>query len=146
VNVRVIGHDHAPLTLVADRLNLYAGTVHHVHDGDTVYCLLWSPLEQHYVLTGCRIRGVQAPELGKDPGAEEVRDFLKARLPVGEQVVVHDVGAYPRAAHITCSLTAADGTDITTWLLERGYAVAWNGQGKKPAVPWPPSTPGATLP
>lgn len=32
-NVRVIGHDPIPRSLVADRLNLYQGTVHHVHDG-----------------------------------------------------------------------------------------------------------------
>jgi endonuclease YncB( thermonuclease family) len=129
-----------PRTLAIDRKNLYSGTVHHVWDGDTVYLLLWSPPEQHYVLVGCRVRGTQAPELGKDPGAEQVRDFLAARLPVGEHVVVGDVGPYPRAGHITCSLSMADGTDLAGWLIERGYAVAWDGRGPKPVVPWPPTT------
>lgn len=129
-----------PLTLAADRLNLYSGAVHHIHDADTVYCLAWSPIEQHYVLVGCRIRGVQGPEL-RDPGGPEVRDLLIARLPVGEHVVIHDVGPYPRAGHVTCSVTMADGTDVASWLLERRYAVAWDGRGAKPTVPWPPVQP-----
>ena len=127
-----------PLTLVADRLNLYGGIVHHIHDGDTVMVLIWSPVEQHYVLTGCRVRGVQAPEL-TDPGGKQVRDFLTARLPAGQEVIVHDVGAYPRAAHITCSITMADGVDVAAWLLEHKYAVVWDGKGSKPPVPWPPA-------
>ena len=39
-----------------------------------------------------------------------------------------------------CSLSMADGTDLAGWLIERGYAVAWNGRGTKPVVPWPPLT------
>ena len=127
-----------PASLAVDRPNKYAGTVHHVHDGDTVYALVWSPPEQHYVLVGCRVRGVQAPEL-RDPGGPEVRDLLAARLPAGEQVVIGDVGPYPRAGHVTCSVTTADGTDVATWLIVNQYAVEWNGVGAKPSVPWPPA-------
>lgn len=125
-----------PPTLVADRGNSYGGTVHHVHDADTVVCSLWDSLVQVYVLVAVRLRGVQGPELA-DPGGQQVRAALAERLPVGATVMVGDVGPYPRPGHITATV-GQGGVDMTGWLLERGYAVAWDGRGPKPAVPWPP--------
>ena len=122
--------------LVADRGNTYAGTVHHPWDGDTTYCLLWTPPIQTYVLVGVRVRGVQAPELHED-GGPEVAAAVAALGPVGAQVLVGQVGPYTRPGHVTGSV-AVGGVDVAGWLLERGYAVAWDGTGKRPVVPWPP--------
>lgn len=128
-----------PATLAADRSNVYGGTVHHPHDADTIYCLLWDPLIQTFALTGVRLRGLQGPEL-RDPGGREVAAAVAGLASPGRPVEVTDVGPYPRPGHITGRLTVA-GVDIGGWLLERGYAVPWDGRGPKPVVPWPPVIP-----
>lgn len=122
--------------LVADRGNVYAGTIHHIHDGDTALTLLWDPLLQVYVLVAVRLRGVQAPELS-DPGGPEVRAAFADLAPAGTAVAVSDVGPYPRPGHVTGALRIG-GADVAGWLLEQRYAVPWNGRGAKPSVPWPP--------
>lgn len=128
-----------PLGLVADRSNTYSGTVRLVHDGDTAVCLLWDPIVQMYVQVAVRVRGVQAPELA-DPGGPQVKAALAELIGLGAAVLVGEVGPYPRPGHITGSLSVA-GVDVAGWLLNRGYAVAWDGRGPKPPVPWPPTNP-----
>lgn len=123
--------------LVADRGNVYGGTVRQVHDGDTVLVLFWNPLIQLYVQVAVRIRGVQAPELG-DPGGPQVKAALSELVGLGVAVQVTDVGPYPRPGHITGRLSVA-GVDVGGWLLARGFAVAWDGRGARPVVPWPPA-------
>jgi endonuclease YncB( thermonuclease family) len=129
-----------PRTLAVDYLNHYGGTVHHVHDADTLYCLTWVPQLQMYGLVGIRVRGVQAPEL-TDPGGPETRQAVVEKAPVGSAVVLGEMGPYPRPGHVTASITLQDGTDLAYWLVERGYAVRWDGKGKRPTVPWPPADP-----
>lgn len=127
--------------LAADRPNIYEGTVHHVHDGDTPFGLIWDPLMQVYVLLGCRVKGVQAPEL-TDPGGPEVRDALASLAPVGADMRVGNLGGYPRAGHVTVSVLVKVHqvwVDVGSWLLDLGYAVPWDGTGKRPTVPWPPA-------
>lgn len=124
--------------LVSDRGNRYGAVVHHPWDGDTSYCTVWDPVIQLPVVVGVRVRGIQAPEL-HDPGGPDVAAYLRDELlPVGDHVVVGDVGPYPRAGHITASITTAAGVDVAARLLSLGYAVPYNGTGIKPMVPWPP--------
>lgn len=130
--------------LALDRPNRYGAVVHHPHDADTVYALVWAPPLQQYVLTGCRIGGIQGPET-TDAGGDVVAAAIAELCPPGRLLAVGDVRSYPRAGHITCSLELRDGpnagTDLAGWLLARGYAVAWDGRGKRPTVPWPPVPP-----
>lgn len=134
----ILTHAVDPRTLAVDHLNHYGGTVHHHYDGDTVFALLWDPLAQLYLLAAVRVRGVQAPEL-HDRGGPTVAAAVADLAPVGTAVLVGDVGPYPRPGHITGSITTHAGVDVATWLLERGYAVRWDGSGAKPPVPWPPA-------
>jgi hypothetical protein len=127
--------------LAVDRPNVYGGTVHHVHDGDTIYGLIWNPLDQLYELLGCRVKGTQAPELAKDPGAEVVRDELIALAVVGADMRIGNLSGYPRPGHVTVSVAVrvhGVWVDVASWLLDLGYAVPWDGKGSKPVVPWPP--------
>lgn len=126
-----------PRTLVVDHLNHYSAKVHHVYDGDTVFCLIWDPVISIYVLGGVRIRGVQAPEM-TEPGGPDVKAAMTEKVPVNSTVVVGELGPYPRPGHVTAALTLQDGSDVASWLLDCGFAVRWDGQGKRPTVPWPP--------
>lgn len=125
-----------PPALTADHGNTYAGTARLVHDGGTVICQLWDSIVQMYVQVAVRVRGVQAPEL-TDPGGPQVKAALAELIGPGAAVLVGDVGPYPRPGHITGRLVVA-GVDVASWLLERGYAVPWDGRGARPVVPWPP--------
>lgn len=129
-----------PRTLAADHLNHYSATVHHIHDADTLYCLVWDPIMTMYALVGVRVRWVQCPELS-EPGGVDTRAALVERAPVNSTVLLGEVGPYSRPGHIVASVTLQDGTDLATWLLDRGYAVRWDGRGARPVVPWPPATP-----
>ena len=131
--------------LSADQPNRYAAVTHHVHDGDTVMALVWTPPVQQYVLTGCRVLGVQAPEMD-EPGGPDVAAAVAELVQPGRLLLIGDVHSYPRPAHITCSVALVDGPDLATWLLERGYAVPWDGRGKRPTVPWPPVPPAQPTP
>jgi endonuclease YncB( thermonuclease family) len=122
--------------LAIDVANRYGGTIHHHHDGDTIYVETWDPIIQAHVIVGVRVRGVQAPELGQ-PGGREVAAAVAAHWPPGTAAVWTDAGPYPRAGHVTATPASA-GADVATWLLDCGYAVPWDGTGPKPPVPWPP--------
>lgn len=126
-----------PRTLAVDKANRYGGTVHHHHDGDTVYVTTWDPIIQTYVIVGVRVRGVQAPELSQ-AGGREVAAAVAAQWPPGTAAVWTDAGPYPRPGHVAATLALA-GTDVATWLLDRGYAVPDTGAGTRPVVPWPPA-------
>jgi endonuclease YncB( thermonuclease family) len=128
--------DQDPRGLVADRPNRYAGTVHHHHDGDTIYCSMWDTLIQLYLIVGVRIRGTQAPELTQR-GGPDVAAAVAHEWPPGTAAVAADAGPYSRPGHIVASLTLA-GVDVATWLLDRGYAVPDTGAGPRPVVSWPP--------
>ena len=129
-----------PAGLVVDRGNAYGGTVHHVHDGDTPYCLVHDTLAGFPLLLGCRLRGINAPEL-TDPGGPEVRDALWALIPPGTAVTVSDVTVGDRAGRIVCRVASVNAPDLSAWLLERGFAVRYSGVGPRPPVPWPPVPP-----
>lgn len=126
-----------PRGLAVDHLNHYGGTLHHVHDADTLYCLVWDPIMQMYALVGVRVRWVQCPEL-TEPGGIETRAAVVERVPLDTTLVFGEVGAYSRPGHIVATVTLPDGSDLADWLLGQGYAVKWDGRGKRPAVPWPP--------
>jgi endonuclease YncB( thermonuclease family) len=117
--------------------NAYAGTCYAVHDGDTIHVSVLDPLLSVPVILAVRIAGINAPELS-EPGGIEVRDALRNLLTLGTVVTLTGVHADKYAGRVDARVVTAAGLDVAGWLLERGYAIAWNGVGTKPLVPWPP--------
>lgn len=114
----------------------YPGTVVRVVDADTVNLVVDLGFGVDMRLS-CRLAGINAIELS-DPGGEEGRAFLAGLLPVGAVVPVLSVAVDKFANRFDGKITLPDGRDAATVVVDAGFAVWWNGKGKKPAPPWPP--------
>jgi endonuclease YncB( thermonuclease family) len=101
-------------------VSVYVGRV---LDGDTA---------EVYFLAGpvhLRVAGIQAPEL-KAKGGPESRDALKSQIE--GKVVAADLRG-PDKYRWAIFDTSTDGkTWLSDWMIGRGYAVKWNGEGPKP--------------
>ena len=117
-----------------------------VIDGDTVVCDVDLGF---YVRTrmSCRLAGINAPE-HDEPGGPEAKAALAELLGRGT-VTVASVGVDKFAGRFTAHVVVTgplrpDHTrqawDVGASLVEQGLAVAWDGRGRKPIVPWPPTT------
>ncbi len=120
-----------------------AATVARVVDGDT----FTADVDLGFyvrVRMSCRLVGLNAPE-HNEPGGPEARTALATLLGKGE-VTVASVRADKFAgrfdAEVTVTGPPADGGrpawHVNAWMIQQGYAVAWDGTGPKPRVPWPP--------
>lgn len=124
-----------------------AVTVDHVIDGDTFWCSIdlgWDlTLRQK-----CRLAGLNAPELGEDghDDAGVMLEQLLAQGPVTVQSVHRDKFAGRFDAQVLVD-TPTGALEVNDRLVQLGYAVAWDGRGKRPLVPWPrqPVPAGAAL-
>lgn len=117
--------------------NAYVGTVIRWIDGDTGVISVLDPLVSVEVVLHVRILGINAPELSQ-PGGREVTAALAEWLPAGRIVTLTGVKPDKYVARIDAAVATADGTDVASWLLSKGYAVPWTGSGTRPLVPWPP--------
>jgi endonuclease YncB( thermonuclease family) len=127
--LRVVRHDPYVRNVV----------VEHVIDGDTFTCAL--DLGWDLILTQrCRLAGLNAPEVG-EPGHDEARDMLEQLL--AGVVTVQSVRRDKFAGRFDAQVIAVDGAgaapvNVNDQMVRIGYAVAWDGRGKRPVVPWPP--------
>lgn len=124
--------------------NTYVGRVVGEHDGDTMTVAVVDPILSVPVTVGVRLAGINAPELS-EPGGPEVRDALQALVPAGTVVYLSGLRPDEYRARVDANVRVG-GVDIAGWLLARGYAVVWDGRGKRPRVPWPPVPPGSAAP
>lgn len=105
-----------------------------VIDGDTFRCTVdlgfWVQVRM-----SCRLAGLNAPER-RDPGGAESTAAL-AGLLTDQDVTVRSVRPDKFAGRFDAQVYAG-AVHVNGWLVDHGFAVAWDGTGPRPVVPWPP--------
>lgn len=102
------------------------------YDGDT--CNFGVFLPAIFSPIGVRFSGIDTPEINGKCAKEkalaiEARDFLVAKMEAAKSIVVQHVS---RDARFRIDGTVvADGINLNKLLIEKGYAVPYNGTGKK---------------
>jgi hypothetical protein len=129
--------DVRALALAIGRGNAYAGTAYAPIGGDTHHVCVVDPLLLIPVILTVRVRGVVAAVLD-EPGGAEAANAMAGLLPLGAVVTLRQVTADKLAGRVLARVTTAAGVDVGQWLIGQGLAVAWDGRGPRPAVPWPP--------
>ncbi len=121
-----------------------AVTVVRVIDGDTFVADVDLGFYVRVRLS-CRLAGVNCPEL-TEPGGAEARTALATMLGLGP-VTVASVRVDKFSGRFDADVVVSEPTrdpgfrqewHVNGWMVERGYAVRWDGRGAKPAVAWPP--------
>jgi endonuclease YncB( thermonuclease family) len=125
------------MALAVGARNAYAGTSYGTtHDGDTCHISVVDPLLAVPVILPIRLLGINAPELS-EPGGKEARLALSQLLPLGTVVTLTEVSP-DKYGRVIARITTASWVDAGDWMVAQGFAVAWDGTGKRPVVPWPP--------
>ena len=101
----------------------YRVSVLGVHDGDTVTVLI----DLGFYLTKTtpiRMAGINAPELSTDAG-RKARDALMGfvGLQRGQWLATTYKSGEEKYGRWLARLIAPDGTDVSQWMIEHGYAV-----------------------
>jgi endonuclease YncB( thermonuclease family) len=110
-----------------------------VIDGDTVV----TDVDLGFYVTvrmSCRLTGINANEPNQ-PGGKEASAHLASLLSEATMVRVRSVRADKFAGRFDAIVVAdyANGESIVVndAMVASGFAVAWDGSGAKPVVPWP---------
>jgi len=119
-----------------------------VHDGDTCKAFL-DRGGNDWWYTGIRLFGSAAREL-KDPGGPEARDYLAGLLARITPPTIQDMLTARWQGE--CEALKWDkfsdridariwlpgqAFDVSTLLINAGFAAVWDGQGTQPKPPWP---------
>lgn len=105
-----------------------------VIDGDTFQCTVDLGFYVS-VRMSCRLAGINALELA-DAGGPDARDYLGSLLNQGA-VTVRSVKTDKFAGRFDAIVqVAGQSADVSQQMISRGYAVAWDGKGVKPHVPY----------
>lgn len=130
----------------------FPAVISKVEDGDTVY--VWCDLGfDGWRYTKLRIKGIAARELST-PGGKEARDFLASILPPrtwqtdGPTCVVYAYKWDKFAPRVNGDILLFNGRMASELMIESGFALPWDGNGRQPIPPWPITTPvdkGGTL-
>jgi len=105
-------------------------------DGDTIKARAHMWLDQSVEIS-VRIRGIDAPELLKPrcPYEEELAQAARDEVIslIGEQAVtLYNIGHDKYSGRVVAQVLTSANVDIGKYLIKRGYAKPWEGQGKKP--------------
>lgn len=117
--------------------NAYAGSSFKPQDGDTHHFVVADVLLSMPVILDVRIAGINTNELN-EPGGPEAAAALAGLLPFGTVVTLRHVHPDKYAGRALAQVVTALGVDVAPWMIGQQLAVAWNGVGPKPKVPWPP--------
>ena len=129
--------DIRDLAVAAGKDNTYVGTVYEHTDGDTLKVLAVEPFFGVPVVLSIRIAGINCPDRGEG-GYAVVNAALAGWLPIGRVVTLTGLKPDKFAGRADAAVATADGTSVAGWLIDHGYAVLWDGVGRRPLVPWPP--------
>ena len=117
-----------------------------IHDGDTAY--VWCDMGYDtWRYTKLRLMlspkmGIACRELSK-PGGREAKDFLASLLPArsypddGPTFIVWSYQWDKFAPRVDGDILLYNGRTIAELMVESGYAVPWDGDGKQPVPAWP---------
>jgi micrococcal nuclease len=113
----------------------YWGEVIRVLDGDTV--LMDVDLGFHVIVRqSCRLAGINSREL-HDDGGKEARDHLIGLLPVNKPVLIRSVKPDKFAGRFDGIIVVDVRETVNYRMVLDGYAVEWDGKGKRPLPAWP---------
>jgi endonuclease YncB( thermonuclease family) len=120
-----------------------AGQVHAWTDGDTFDALVYDIIIDRPVVVRVRIMldphgSVNAPDRAQ-AGYAEVKAAAAEWLPPRSLVVLTIYRADKYSGRVDAAVATAGGESVAGWLLDRGFAVRWDGTGPRPTVPWPPT-------
>lgn len=113
----------------------YKAKVVNIHDGDTMTL----DVDLGFYITVrmlCRLHGLNARELS-EVGGPEARLTLEALCPYGSDVEVQSITVDKYAGRFDAIVLNTLGLDVNEIMIEDGYAIPWDGKGKKPVPPWP---------
>jgi endonuclease YncB( thermonuclease family) len=112
-----------------------------VIDGDTFVCQVDLGFYT-WTRQSCRLAGLNCAELN-EPGGPETRTELQQLLGLGP-VVVRSVAVDKFSGRFDAEVLAGPPVgehgppvNVNAYLVAQGWAVPWDGKGKKPPVPWP---------
>ncbi len=114
----------------------YQARVARVVDGDTIVLDVDLGFGVWLHQQNFRLLGVNAREKSEIGGAEARRN-LSALAPVGSEVTVRSVKPDKYGGRYDAAVTLPDGRDLSTTLIQDGWAAPWTGQGTKPVPVWP---------
>jgi len=110
------------------------------HDADTINVDVDWGFRRRDLRTPIRLLGCNARELAQ-PGGKEARDYVRALLPAGTPVVLATAKPdkyAPRWDAAVIFRLHGIRTDLVAHLIERQWAVPWDGQrSPAPVPPWP---------
>lgn len=109
-------------------------TINRVVDGDTVEIDVAIGFGVTY-RGSFRILGINAREL-HEPGGQEAKANLVALLPVGSTIQLGSVKNDKFSRYDALLSNTAIG-DVSTYLINTGWAAPWDGNGPRPTPPWP---------
>lgn len=103
-----------------------------IYDGDT--CKACFALDNKMFIWNCRLAGVDTPEIRTQNTQEKefgyfVRDELR-KLILGKIVMLY-CGEFDKYGRLLIKLECSDGTEVSKWLIDQGYAFEYNGGTKK---------------
>ena len=107
----------------------YRARIAYIYDADTIRLDVDCGFNVWLHRVPFRLAGIDAPELGT-PGGIEARDWLRALLPVGSEVVAitqKDRGDKYGRMLATLYLPADPVISINQQLIDAGHAVAYDG-------------------
>jgi endonuclease YncB( thermonuclease family) len=110
-------------------------TVVAVHDGDTLSVDIDLGQDMWVKRRSVRLTGIAAREL-REPGGLEARDTLTG-LALGANVLIDSIGWDKYGGRIDGLVYLADGSLVQMELIQRGFAIPWDGKGAQPKPPWP---------
>lgn len=119
-----------------------------VHDGDTIRAFLDRGGDDWW-LTSIRLHGCAARELS-DPGGREARDYLSGMLTRIAPPTLPDMFTAKwqgeceslswdkYASRILARIwIPGQPVDVSTLMVQAGFAAPWDGRGPQPKAPWP---------
>jgi endonuclease YncB( thermonuclease family) len=114
----------------------YRAEVERVIDGDTVVLAVDLGFGVWLRAQSFRLLGINAREKAEAGGAE-ARAHLQAVLPIGMVLLINSVKPDKFGGRFDAHVILPNGTVLSQFLIQTGWAAAWSGAGTKPLPPWP---------
>jgi endonuclease YncB( thermonuclease family) len=112
----------------------YIAVVRSVHDGDSFRADVDLGFGIWARGIPFRLAGIQAWELGSAEG-RAARDFARGLMPVGAEIVIRTRRDTREKYGRMLATVLTESGDVCAALVAAGFAVPWEGDGKKPEPP-----------
>lgn len=114
----------------------YRAVVARIVDGDTLVADVDLGFGIWLHRQSFRLLGINARERS-EPGGLQAAANLASLLPPGSTITLTSVKNDKYGGRYDALVRLPDGTDLSTILIETGWAAPWKGDGSKPVPPWP---------